>query len=581
MKKPIGDLHCHPSLKPVNNSSIKDIWTYKKNLTTKALFKGLFGLGISPRKWAINLFVRDMATYTQSNLEDCFEGDNRLLFLAIYPPERPFLKPDRPFDKATVKQRFVLSRVFGIQLKRHIDNKIIRILTGFSRERVNEYLKSIYDTEYIDYFNDDFVKEYKYIEDSHLSSSPNQVKFQKPTFRLVSNYQEYVETVNANNIAGIITIEGMHALAKYKNENLFNAKTIDSLSATDKAALKASFINNVANLKDKNQFAYTPLFITFSHHFNNLISGHAKSFADSKNRTIPGFADVFNQTNGLDLGITSFGKTIIKNHLLARDNGSRILIDTKHMSLQSRDDYATIIKSLKASGDHVPIVCSHTAINGIKTRDEAAQREDTNTLDKKSYVSRWDINITDQDIIDIFESDGVIGVCMHDGRMPGGKFKKLYKGLTRQFKPDESVKRLHAQMFLTNVFHIVKINLENIRNHNANNPNNLIAEIDAWKTICLGSDNDGIVDPFDHFNTANTLDDFKHRVAKAITLNFRPYWKTFRVISVDQNSCTFFSEDQLTDLMLGLSPEEIADKVFSDNLDVFLSKYFTDGYLNG
>ena len=86
MNKPIADLHCHPSLKPTNNEKIEDIWTYKKNLTTKRLFKGLFGLGISPRKWAVNIFVRDMATYTQTNLDSCYEGNNRLMFYSFYLP---------------------------------------------------------------------------------------------------------------------------------------------------------------------------------------------------------------------------------------------------------------------------------------------------------------------------------------------------------------------------------------------------------------------------------------------------------------------------------------------------------------
>jgi len=579
MRKPIADLHCHPSLKPVNNSKIKDIWTYKKNIYTKVLFKGI--IGISPRRWLVNAFVKDLATYTQSNLDSCYEGDNRLLFLSIYPVERQFLKPDRPFESSTKKQLFILSRVFGLNLKRHLDTKIIRILTGFSKTKVTDYLKSVYDSEYVDYFETDLLNEYKYIKDSHLSNSPTITNINTPTFKLVSNYKEYLESVDNNIIAGIVTIEGMHALAKYRTKDLFNANTIYDLSDERQTELKDSFKANIIRLKDKEEFKYTPFFITFSHHFNNLISGHAKSFADPKNKTIPGFSNVFNQSKGLNLGITSFGKELIKDHLLSRSNGARILIDTKHMPLEARKDYTKIVNRLRNDGDNVPIIISHTAINGISTREKAAQRSDTNQLDKRSYVSRWDINITDQDIIEVFESDGIIGVCLHDGRMPGGKFKKLFKGFKRKSKPDESINRLHTQMFLTNVFHIVKINLKHIRKHNENNVGNSILEVDAWKTICLGSDNDGIVDPFDNFSTASTLDDFKHRAMKAIGYNFKPFWKNFRILSIDENSYSFFDKEELFDLMLGLSPSEISDRIFSDNVVMFLSKYFTDEYLNG
>jgi len=552
--KSIGDLHCHPSLKPANNAKIKDIWSYKANLYTKALFRGFLKLGLSPRKWLVNAFAKDLAKHTQCNLDNCYEGNNRLLFLAIYPPERPFLKPNRPFKNATNFQRLILDKVFGIKLDKEVDNKIIRVLTGFSKERVNEYLKNIYDSEYVNYFDDDYLKEYRFIAQSNLSVSTN---------------DKYVY------------VEGMHALGNYRNEDLFTKETIDDLDNVHRINLENSFKENINALKDANKTKFPPFFITFSHHFNNLISGHAKSFADAKNKTVPGFSNVFNQQNGLNLGITNFGKELIEDYLLSRSNGPRILIDTKHMSLKSRDDYYEIVKRHWAAGDKVPIVCSHTAINGIPTRDEASLRNDTNKLDEDSYVSRWDINVTDEDIREIFDTEGILGICMHDGRMPGGKFKKMLKDFKKgMYNSRESVNRLHGQMFLTNIFHVVKVNLAHIRAKNKANPSAKIDEKMAWSTVCLGSDNDGIVDPFDHYNKADGLDEFQHRLPKAIKLNFKSYWKEFRIISVSNNACVFYTKEELSDLLCGYSPEEAIEKVFSDNLVNFMSIYFTDNYLN-
>lgn len=579
MNKPIGDLHCHPSFKPSNNSSIRDIWTYKKNIHPKDLFKGV--LGVSPRRWMVNLFVKDLATYTQSNLDSCHEGENRLLFLSIYPIERQFLRPDRPFSNATFVQRFILARVFGILLKKNIDSRIIQILTGFSSEKVDNYLISVYESESVDYFNTDFSLEYEYIKASHLSHSPAE---NGASFQLVSNYEDYLELRNQNTIAGILTVEGAHALGHYNSKDLLECNLIDELSEENQDHLKTSFITNISNLKNTVKFEFTPFFITFAHHFNNLLTGHAKSFGEAKNKSIPGFSNVFNQKKGLDYGISDFGKELIQNHLLNRSRGSRrILIDTKHMSLKARNDYATIVKQLRAQGDPVPIIISHTAINGIPTRTKAAERPDTNQLDKHSYVSRWDINITDEDIQEVFDSDGLIGVCMHDGRMPGGKFKDLLKSFKKGSTQKESINRLHTQMFLTNVFHIVKVNLQHIRALNAQieNEASRIPEVEAWKTMCLGSDNDGIVDPFDNFNTASTLKDFKIRVKNAIDLNFDPIWKRFRILAIEETSCHFFDEEELTALKLGLTSEDIVDRIFCDNVDKFLSKYFTEAYLEG
>ncbi|WP_194767499.1 hypothetical protein [Tamlana sp. I1] len=578
MEKPIGDLHCHPSFKPTNNPEIKDIWTYKNNSNTKDLFQGI--LGVSPRRWLVNIFVKDLARYTQSNLDNCYEGNNRLLFLSIYPIERQFLKVDRPFSTSTFLQRLILGKVFGIKLKLDIDSRIFRILTGFSEDNVNYYLKNAYESEVVDYFDADLKTEYQYLKNSDLSSSSNISDENCPSFQLVSNYEEYLELTNKNIIAGIVTIEGMHALGQYKTSDLFGIKSINELQPEAQTQLKNHFITNVSRLKNKTEFEFTPYFITFAHHFNNLLTGHAKSFGEAKNKSVPGFSNVFNQKKGLDLGISDFGKELIINHLLSKTNGQRILIDTKHMSLEARNDYNAIVKDFRRRNDTVPIIISHTAINGISTRAKAAEKEDTNQLDKNSYVSRWDINVTDEDIIDVFESEGIIGVCMHDGRMPGGKFKALLKGYKKGNIQKESVSRLHTQMFLTNVFHIVKINLKHIRKHNEQHPEACIPEVDAWKTMCLGSDNDGIVDPFDNFSTASTFGDFKQRVEQAITCNFHKPWKKFRILCIEEDSYHFFNETELQDLMQGLSPEAISDKIFSDNIQHFLSKFYTKAYLN-
>lgn len=574
MSKPIIDLHCHPSLKPNGNQKVTDIWEAFENKDAKALFKN-----VSLRKLLVGGIVKNMAVYTQSNLDNCYKGTNRIVFAAIYPPERPFMKPSRPFVGPTAVQRTLLRWIFGKKVNREVDNRIIQMLTGFSEVRAKRFIDEIYDSETVDYFNTDYVEEYCYLKDSHLTSSKSDDFPIKPKFRLIKNFEEYSSNTNDFQVMGVVTAEGMHALASYRNSDLFTKENIEALEPDEQKRLKESFKTNIRRVKDATEFEFPPFFVTFSHHFNNLISGHAKSFADAKNRIVPGFRDVFDQSNGLNAGITEFGKELIKDHLLSRENGPRILIDTKHMSLKSRDDFVGIIDEMRSAGDTVPIICSHTAVNGIPTRADAAAHVDLNKHDKKSYVSRWDINLTDEDIREIFDSDGVIGVCMHDGRMPGGKFRKLLKQNSRKLVSDEPVKRLHTQMFLTNIFHILKVNLDHIRALNRENPDMDIPEKEAWKTICLGTDNDGIVDPFDHYSTADRLDDFKLRTAKALELNSKDYMRKYRVLSLPSQKP--FLDSEMADMMLGFTPEEVSDMIFSDNMMRFLSTYFTRTYLHG
>ena len=142
MQTPIADLHCHPSLKPNGNSEINTIWNDSNNKKPFQLFKS-----ISWRKWLVGGILKTMATYSQSNLDKCHIGMNKLLFCTIYPIERPFLKPDRPFKNSKWFHRQILKSIFGKKLKRKVDTKIIQALTGIDENRIKAYLESVYNTE--------------------------------------------------------------------------------------------------------------------------------------------------------------------------------------------------------------------------------------------------------------------------------------------------------------------------------------------------------------------------------------------------------------------------------------------------
>ncbi len=575
MEKPISDLHCHPSLKPNGNSDIEDIWVSTKNKRVQEFFKGL----ISPRRGMIKSILKPMATYSQSNLDNCYLGSNRLVFCSIYPFERSFITPNRPFSKSSGAQRFILKMIFGKKVKEHVDRKLIQLLTGISKNSAQAYLDEVHRAGIIDYYKD-YKKEYSFLMQSNGTSSTNEEFSVKPNFSLVSNYEEYQQkSISPQTICGILSVEGMHAIVRYRKEDLFDKNTISELDPPNKSALENEFKNHIQEIKTSAEMPFVPFFITFSHHFNNLIAGHAKSFADAPNRIKPGFADVFDQKNGINLGISPFGKELIKDHILSRDNGQRILIDTKHMSLKARDDIFEIAKLYKANLDPFPLICSHTAVNGLHSREAAANQPDINRYEKDSYVSKFDINLTDQDIEEIWETDGLIGICMHDGRMPGGKFKKYFKKISGMFRSKEAKKRVHAQMFLTNIFHIAKVNLSYIRKLNLQNPTQPIDEREAWKTISLGTDNDGIVDPFDHFNTAERLREFRIKLAESMKWNSADHMKKYKILSLPSE--VPFTEQELLDIMQGFSPKEITDRVFYESTREFLSKYFTEGYLKG
>ena len=53
---------------------------------------------------------------------------------------------------------------------------------------------------------------------------------------------------------------------------------------------------------------------------------------------------LLNQNRGMDKGLTELGRHVLRE-LLSRENGKRIIIDTKHMSVQSRKEYYGFVRN--------------------------------------------------------------------------------------------------------------------------------------------------------------------------------------------------------------------------------------------
>ena len=112
-------------------------------------------------------------------------------------------------------------------------------------------------------------------------------------------------------------------------------------------------------------------------------------------------------------------------------------------------------------------------------------------------------------------------------------------------------------------------------------PSRYEAQNEIRATVASAGDlnNDGIVDPFDHFNTASRLRDFRIKLAESMKWNNADHMKKYKILSLPGEEP--FTEAELLDIMQGYSPKEIADMVFYDNSRKFLSKYYTNAYLKG
>ncbi len=539
----IIDIHCHPSMKPYNNSGYRDdgnIWTGHKAI--RKYFDSIPAL--------IRSQIQETARDSQAHLNEFIKGNIASAFFVIHPAERGW------FVRNTRKEH----RLVKWFLKRWLPERKLQYLgaslTGSPLKKIKGIFRRASNTEGIDYYSEETYEEYKFLKDNqHLQGSRGF------TYEIVNNYEAYKSVLEKGKVIPVIlTIEGGHALTHVESGDYFSMD-YDQLPDTVKTNLNDDLKSNIGRLKGNGNETvfdpgHTPFFITLSHMYNNFLAGHAKTYG----RYVE---DLLDQVPALGAGITEAGWLAI-NELLSKENGQRILIDVKHLSTAARLQYYDFVKNKREEAhDPVPIIASHAAMNGFEHND--LSREDTHKFEKDAWFNRWSINLTNDDIKTIYESDGLIGLVIHEGRMPGGKAKKRFRKLKNQIrkggkytqKYQQQLKNAYLKLILGNLFQIaVTVNSKK-----------------AWEHICIGSDYDGIMDPFDIYKTSSALQDMMTDI-----LNYLKN-PDFDLIVYRNDVESVLRASEIPDYYFGYSPLEIAENVAHKNAENFLSRYFTSAYL--
>jgi len=511
------DLHVHPSLKPFRYDPDRSLWVNIPDpndpdhcMNIPSIAKGI---------------TKNVQSDSQSNLEKCKNSRTRVICIALYPIERGM------FDL-----RDFLAGLFN-------DDKEVNLgacLTSIQKSTIQQYYDDIQSDAPVDYCKELF-EEYKYLVEQSKNPDPDQQMI------IAEDYNSLKQALQANDqsIIAVISIEGMHSLLKYNSFS--ELVSFDNFVNTPGHPAFDHYKNMVTGsiniIKQWGDGKHSPFFITFAHHFWNLLCGHARSFG-GLTRTF-----ALNQDCGINLGITELGLLALEQ-LLSRNNGRRVLIDIKHMSAKARKQFYKIRKeSYSANDDFFPIICSHAAINGISTLNEILTKKDKDRHNNNKYFNAWTINLTNEDISEIIESDGLIGIILHEDRMPG----KIVEKKIKKFKDDLDKKRdEYVKLIMANIFYIVSVK----------------NELSAWNHICLGSDFDGVINFMDIYENVEKYDDLANHIFQFLN----------RPLAIPEASLEIADIERLK---FGLSPQEILDKVMYQNMDDFLKRYFTEGYLAG
>ncbi len=516
----IIDLHVHPSLKPRHFDPEKTIW---ENIP-KSKYCDKKDLPLLARS-----AVKDIALSSQTNLEQCRDGKVKGLFLALYPPERPIFDLRNLLDWLSAERKEV---------------NLGTCISGFERSFVEKFIDQVEENLPVDYMSE-LQSEYEYLVRQSERIDIN------GQFKIAGDYQEMKQFLaEPNTITGVITIEGLHSVTRFADYESINTpfELVDDANSAEYRYYLEIFGQGIDRIKHWGEGKHAPFFITFAHHFWNLLCGHAPSFSGAM-RTFG-----VNQNFGICKPFTKLGYQVM-DMMLDRSQGRRILIDTKHMSAEARIDFYRKWEEYERAGDPFPIIASHVAVSGVPKLSDRANRRDNNLELEGQYFNTWSINLTDEDIEYVFRSQGLIGIVLHEGRMPGGISKEIIEYYIKR-KNQDGLRTEYIRLIMSNIFHIIRVCKK------FDEPQK------AWDLICLGSDLDGLINSFDVYTGANQM----HRLATDM-LQFlhRPI----------DNPHVDLKAHQFQELMYDYTPEQLVDKIMRQNIENFLEKFFNDDYLRG
>jgi microsomal dipeptidase-like Zn-dependent dipeptidase len=401
-------------------------------------------------------YIGGLTKFSQANATSLLYGNVKVVCASLYPLEKGFVT-----TKAGT----------GI-----IGDAIENFITGIGKNRI-DFLQQI-----TDYF-EDLQGEYDFYTQLHNVTVNN---YEGPTKYIIARNYSDIEAADDETVCIVITIEGLHVLNTTKPEE-------EVLANVDK--LKA--------------WTFKPFFVTVAHHFWNNLCGHAKSLSG-----IVGSAT--DQSENINTGFTELGWKVVDKLL---DQNNRILIDIKHMSALSRQQYLNRYKD-------VPVIISHGAANGLRNMNEKV----VDLKDTGYKLQQEDINFYDDELIIMAKSYGIIGLQLDERRIASAStLSDTPHSLFRN-----KIMHYRSALLWNQVQHIAELLDKN--------------DLFSWDCISIGSDFEGIVDPLNAFWTAEEmpfLSDFLERHAHNYMENRGKLLKSFNQISAHEIVSRIFSENAL------------------------------------
>lgn len=476
-----ADIHLHPTIKAFNSGRPyprRNLWDRYEHHIGKS----------NPAKFAVSN-TKDLAKYSQANLYALAEGKVRVATASLYPMEKGFTH---------------IRNIPNLIVNRNAQAEMIEIISGMTADSV-KYSRDVSKS----YFYD-LQEEYKFLM-AHQGKSPNG----KYAYKVVNNYSELKELLGKDEttLAILVAVEGSHALF---DEEMLSGKLNHS-------HLKKKLEENIGILKS---WEAPPFTMNLCHHFDNGLSGHSRSFMGAA-------AQLLNQNKNIDKGLNGLGIKVLKEYA-SRQNGKRIIVDVKHMSIVARREYFNWVRSYNyiSTCDKLPVISSHSCVNGFPTMIGSTREKDVAAKYNKKHFNSFSLHQSDEEIRIIHASTGLIGLMLDKHKLGGGLFFKNF--IDNEDDPDKR-HEAYLRKFFDNVFQIVKA----------------VGNETGWNCIALGSDLDGGIEHVDAYDTCATYPQLYKDLVEF--LERTKYAKT---------------------LWYHYTPEQIVDKIMRKNTMDFYERHF-------
>ncbi|WP_026808433.1 amidohydrolase family protein [Arenibacter latericius] len=390
--------------------------------------------------------------------------------------------------------------------------------------------------------------------------------------------RENVQDFNKKSLNLTFAIEGGHNLCMKK---IGNALQYDDFPITDKNNVidpksiasknPAMVLENLVNKFRKIELDILYLTLTHITHIpEQHLATHAFATKLLKHPSLYPFG------NGItELGFEVIDKAYSLEHLYNHDNSNKalkvpspVLIDIAHMSLKSRLD---LYKYRKDKGyNNIPLIASHVAVTGYSIndwKDNLDIKKSMNHVDqgiktvkistkprtagclgsneKNEFVFNPNtINLMDEDIIEVVNSEGIIGVSL-DVRILGYESSTMPQNDTWEFittsdfmihfpytslqsigyadaeeiRSEEawltpSKKEMHPLSFCFNIVHLLAvIGLK------------AMPKMSPEKYICVGSDFDGFIEPLKICSDSRRMKDLESNLLRWLPVAAKRYQK--------------------------------------------------------